>query len=264
MYFLQNSLVFPGASTQGKPEADVSVRLGEELLHLRTAHGETIAVLFGPALSGDGSPHAKAASQPTLLYFYGNAMSISACSREFEQFRRMGNNVAIAEFVGYGLSTGTPSEVGVYDTADAAYQHLLSRKDIDAGRIIPVGWSLGAAAAIHLASTKPVAALATFSAFTSMPDMGRHILPWLPTSLLIKYRFDNEAKMANVKCPVFLAHGSQDSLVPFAMNARLANALHRPATVVPVTNGDHNDIFEVGGRDLMKRFGEFVENAAAR
>ena len=54
----------------------------------------------------------------------------------------MGANVLIPEYVGYGLSTGDACEAGCYATADAAYQHLLSRSDIDPRRIVVAGASL--------------------------------------------------------------------------------------------------------------------------
>ena len=258
LYFLQNWMIFPGASTQNKPEAAVRVGADRQLIQLPTAGGEKITILFGTALLPDGSPHPDATHQPTILYFYGNAMCLSHCEQEFSQFRRLGANVAIAEYIGYGLSTGKPSEAGVYATADTAYDYIVKRPDVDSAQIIPIGWSLGGAAAIHLASTKPVAGLATFSAFSSMTNMGRHMFPWLPTSLLLKYRFENERKMADVKCPAFLAHGTVDSLVPFAMNAKLAAAAKAPVTLVPVTGGDHNDIFQTGGPGLMRQLGEFI------
>ena len=39
---------------------------------------------------------------------------------EFDQFRRLGLNVLIPEYVGYGMSGGKPSETGCRETADAA------------------------------------------------------------------------------------------------------------------------------------------------
>jgi fermentation-respiration switch protein FrsA (DUF1100 family) len=259
MYMLQDWMIFPGRSAQGTAVAEVRPVAGQELLHLPTAKGETIAMLYGAAQLPDGSAAPDASSRPTILYFFGNAMSLSGCLEEFSHFRRLGCNVAVAEFVGYGLSTGKASEAAIYRTADTAYDALVARRDVDARQIIPVGWSLGATAAIHLASTRKVAGLATFSAFTSMHDMGRQILPWLPTSLLEKYRFDNLAKMPLVKCPAFLAHGTIDDLVPFSMNARLAAACGTSAQAVAVSGADHNYIFQVGGKDLMMNLGSFIE-----
>src|SRR4051794_9609496 len=256
-------MIFPGASTKGIPEAVVRPAADQTLVRLATSTNETIALLYAPALLPDGSPHPNAAHRPTILYFYGNAMTISGCYDELHHFRRLGANVAIAEFIGYGLSTGKPSERNVYATADAAYDYLCSRPDVDPAQIIPTGWSLGAAAAIDLASRKPVAGVATFSAFTSMPDMAHNLLPWFPTSLLLRHRFDNERKIATITAPAFLAHGVRDTLVPYPMNARLAKAAKGPVTVVPVQGAEHNDIFQVGGPALMKQLGEFVERVHA-
>ena len=80
-----------------------------------------------------------------------------------------------------------------------------------------------------------------------------------PTTLLGKYRFDNERAMAAVRCPVFLAHGTVDDLVPFAMNARLVAAAQCPVTVVPISGANHTDIFEVGGAGLRQKLGAFIE-----
>jgi fermentation-respiration switch protein FrsA (DUF1100 family) len=262
-YLLQTWMIFPGAATQGKAEARVKPAPDEELVQLDTASGEKIYLLFAPALTAQGLPHPGAARRPTILYFYGNAMTISTCYDELYRFRRLGANVAIAEFVGYGLSSGKPSEAGVYATADAAYEYLLTRKDVDAKQLIPAGRSLGGAAAIYLGSRHAVGGVATFSAFSSMVDMGRQVLLWFPTSLLLRHRFENEARVPRIKCPIFLAHGTVDKLVPFAMHARLAKAARSAVTLSPVEGADHNDIFEIGGRKLMEQFGEFVEKVHA-
>src|SRR5204862_125479 len=162
--------------------------------------------------------------RPTLLYFYGNGMCMADCEGEFLKFRRRGFNVMVPDFLGYGMSGGKPSETGVYATADACYDHLLRRGDIDAKRIVPFGWSLGSAAAIHLASTRDVPAVVTVSAFTSMGDMAHNLLPYLPTRLVLKHRFENEQKLRKINRPIFIAHGTRDSIIPFAMSKKLAAA----------------------------------------
>ena len=55
--FFQNQLIFPGASTQGHPDAIVRPTGGAEVVKLKTKTGDTVAALFGPALNPDGSPH---------------------------------------------------------------------------------------------------------------------------------------------------------------------------------------------------------------
>src|SRR5262245_49522898 len=199
---LQNWIIFPGAASQGQKQALVPPSPNYQLVELRSARNEKIAAVFGRALTADGAPHPGAATRPTILWFYGNGMCLADCFAEFNHLRRLGNNVMIPEFLGYGMSEGKPSEASVYATASAAWDHLVSRPDIDKAKIIVAGWSLGAAAAVELAHTKPVAGLMTFSAFTNLREMARRVLPWAPTSLMLKHHFDNEAKVRQIKVPM--------------------------------------------------------------
>jgi fermentation-respiration switch protein FrsA (DUF1100 family) len=258
----QTQLIFPGAATQGRRDAVVHPTGGAEIVNLKTAAGDAVAALFGPALTPDGSPHPDAKSRPTLLYFYGNGMCMADCEGEFHQFRRRGFNMMVPDFVGYGMSGGKPSEQGVYATADACFDHLLTRSDIDPQRIVPTGWSLGSAAAIHLASTRKVPCLVAVSAFTSMADMARKHFPIMPTSLLLKHHFENEKKIRTIRCPIFLAHGTRDRIIPFEMSQKLATAAGGPVTKYDVMDGDHNDVFAVGGAGLFDAITQFVDRHA--
>ena len=56
---------------------------------------------------------------------------------------------------GYGPSQGTPSEHGLKLDAAAALEHLSTRTDCDAGRVVVYGRSLGGAVALALASAQP-------------------------------------------------------------------------------------------------------------
>ena len=106
------------------------------------------------------------------------------------------------------------------------------------------GWSLGGGVAVDLAGRRPVAALATFNAFTSLPDMAARLLPWLPARHLCRYRFDNLANMPAVRCPTLICTGDLDVLVPPAMGDRLAAAAGGPVTRVRLATADHNTIFD--------------------
>ena len=55
-----------------------------------------------------------------------------------------------------------------------------------------------------------------------------------------------------------------DTLVPYAMHAQLAKAAKGPVTLVPVQGAEHNDIFQMGGAELMRQFGEFIEEVHKR
>jgi fermentation-respiration switch protein FrsA (DUF1100 family) len=259
LFSFQTKIIFPGAETQGQREAVVEVKAGEQLVELKTARGEKVFALFGPALAPDGSTDPSAASRPTLLYFYGNAMCLRASNDEFERFRRLGLNVMIPEFVGYGMSDGKPSESGCYATADAAYEHLLKRQDIDPNKIIAAGWSLGGAVAIDLASRKPLAGLIAFSTFTSMVDMSRRNFPLIPASILLRHRFENARKISRVRCPILLGHGRNDQLIPYSMMEKLVTSAQAPVMRLSIDGAGHNDFYVVGGDKIYAAMRQFVE-----
>ncbi|MGB7160367.1 MAG: alpha/beta hydrolase [Tepidisphaeraceae bacterium] len=256
---LQTQMIFPGAASQGRLESVVRPAAGRELLDLKTPDGQRVAALFGAALTIDGTPLPGAKTRPTILFFYGNGMCMADAIGEFNKLRRLGNNVIVADYLGYGMSGGAPSEAGVYATAQAVWSHVVARPDVDQTRIVPMGWSLGAAAAIELASTKPVAGLVTCSAFTSVFDMAKTLLPFFPTSLLLRHRFENERKLAEVRCPILILHGTHDSIIPFEMSKRLAAVAGERATYLPIDGADHNDLFDVGGPGMFETIGRFVD-----
>jgi uncharacterized protein len=256
---MQAWLIFPGASTQGQAHAVVTPPMGAELVTLNTAEGEQVAALFGPALKEDGLPHPDAAHRPSLIFFYGNGMCLSYSVPEFEQLRRLGLNVIVPEYLGYGMSSGSPSEAGCYAAADAAYGYLLKRSDIDSAKIVAAGWSLGGAVAVDLAARRPIARLILFSSFTSMGDMARRVLPFLPVSLLLRHRFDSAQKLPRVTCPILIGHGLSDEIVPTSMADQLASLARVEVSRLDIEGADHNYFFAVGGRKIFKAIEHFLE-----
>jgi fermentation-respiration switch protein FrsA (DUF1100 family) len=101
-----------------------------------------------------------------------------------------------------------------------------------------------------------------FSTFTSMAEMGRRLVPFLPVSLLLRHRFDSLAKIAKLDCPTLIGHGRRDQVIPFAMADRLAEAAKGPVTRVTIDGADHNDFFGVGGSRVLIPFREFLERSA--
>lgn len=258
----QSFLIFPGAYVHRGWDAKVRPAAGLEILDLKTADAQHVGGIFGRALHPDGTPRDDSAKRPTVLFFYGNGDCVKQLTDLFQILRRMGFNVLIPEYIGYPMSGGKPSEAGIYATADASYEHLLDRADVDPRQIVAAGQSLGAAAAIDLASRRPVSGLATFSAFTTMTEMARKVVPILPTRLMLRHFFDNEQKIAAVTCPILLVHGTEDGLVPFSMMARLAAKARGPVTIQEIAGANHNDLFLVGGAELLLAFSRFVESLA--
>ena len=255
---LESRLIYPGAATQGRPDALIRPGGDCELVALRSRDGTRITARFGRALGPGGLPEPDSRRRPTVIFFYGNGTCAAFMGAEFGRFRQLGLNVLMPDFPGYGMSGGRPSERGLYAAGDAAYDYLQTRADVDPGRIVLAGWSMGAAVAVDLASRRRPLALMTVSAFTTLPAVAHSLVPWFPASLIIRSRFDNLAKMARVSCPVLIAHGSRDRLVPPAMACVLASAARGGATTFQVPGAGHADVFSAANGALWNGFAAFL------
>lgn len=263
----QERIIFPGSSSQGKAKANVTAPAGTELVTLKTRSGDRIVALFGPALTDDGlRVRPDAAKRPTLLYFYGNGMWLrEMIPDDFNRYRALGANVLIPDYAGYGMSGGAASEKHCYETADAAYDYLLTRRDVDPRKIVAAGWSLGGAVAIDLASRRQPAGLITVSTFTCLCDVAMERFPTFPfESRLLRHKFESESKIGRVTCPMLLGHGKQDAVVPFSMRDRLAASAKSPVEKYDVEDGTHGDMIDFGGPDGRRHVRGFLESIVVR
>jgi uncharacterized protein len=192
---------------------------------------------------------------PVVLLCHGNGGNMAHRLEKLRLLRKAGAGVMLFDYRGYGLSTGKPSERGTYEDSEAAYAWLRSR-GISDSRIVVHGESLGAGVAVELATRHPVGGLIVENGFTSTLDMGRRLFRWLPVSLLVKYRYDNLAKISRVKAPILVIHSRQDEIIPFEMGQRLFDAAASPKTFVEIQGG-HNDGFFVSAQaytDALRAF----------
>ena len=88
----------------------------------------------------------------TLLFCHGNAGNISDRLDSIDIFHDLGLNVLIFDYRGYGKSKGVSTEKGTYLDAMAAYNWLISKKNLDKDKIVIFGRSLGGSIAIDLAA----------------------------------------------------------------------------------------------------------------
>lgn len=259
LFFVQAQLIFVGRLGQGRAGSKMELDPGAEIVRLATPAGEQVVAVFGPALTEVGKPLPDGAQRPTLLLFYGNGSQLREMTETFQELRRLGFNVLIPDYVGYGMSSGRASEAGCYATADAAYGHLVARKDVDPAKIVALGYSLGGGVAIDLAARRPVAGLAVFNTFTSLTAMAGRQFPYIPVPLLLRHRFESDRKIARVRCPILIASGTADTLVPPAMSDRLAVLAQTPVTRLQVEGAEHNELFWTRAGEVFPALRRFVE-----
>jgi fermentation-respiration switch protein FrsA (DUF1100 family) len=231
------------------PVRDVGIVVPGE--RARTLHGWWI-----PATN----PRAK-----VVLYLHGNDGNVSTSMDGITPLRELGYSVFMIDYRGYGASGGGfPSEAGVYEDAEAAWDYLVHEQSMNPANLFIYGHSLGGAIAIELALRHPEAAgLVVESSFTSVYNMAmleaRYTL--LPVNLFLNQRFDSIAKVGQLRLPVLYIHGTADEIVPFEMGKALYNATPFARGFVTVPAGRHEDNAAVGGAGLRSAIGRFFDGA---
>ena len=188
---------------------------------------------FFPAATN--SPRAQFA----VLLCHGNAGNIGHRLDTCAALLETGVNVFLFDYRGYGRSQGRPSEEGTYRDAQAAHQWL-QRKGFSGRNIIAFGESLGGGIATELATRESLGGLVLQSTFTSIPDIGAELFPWLPVRWLGKIRYDTRSKLPRVHVPVLVMHSPADELVGFHHSQANFAAANEPKLLWEL-KGDHND-----------------------
>lgn len=105
----------------------------------------------------------------TILFNHGGTVDLgNLCNYLFTFGQRLGCNVLVYDYSGFGQSSGTPTEKAVYADAETVLQLLLSKYHIAPEKIVIYGQSLGTAPTLHLARTHPVKAAILHSPFLSI------------------------------------------------------------------------------------------------
>jgi len=223
-----------------------------EDLVLHTADGLDLSAWFFPADTRSARRHL------AVLVCHGNGGNISHRLSLCDALLGTGVNVLAFDYRGYGRSAGRPTEAGTYRDAQAAHAWLRAR-GFAASNLIAFGESLGGAVATELALRGEVGALVLQSTFTSIPDLGAELFPFLPVRWIATIRYDTRRKLPAIRVPVLLMHSRDDRLIPFHHAERIFAAANEPKRLWEIA-GDHNDALEAD----RGRFVDGIEWTLAR
>ena len=202
-----------------------------------TAH--TVTTADGEQLRLWHVPRDDARAQ--VVYFHGNGGNLSLWCDILVGLWQQRLDVIAVDYRGYGMSTGRPSEQGLYRDVDAtlALAHAqLRRRDL---KMIYWGRSLGATMAAYAASAKPADGVVLEAGFPSARAVLETNPPFWLLSWLSSYRFPTAEWMASVEQPTLLLHGDSDGVIPYRHGQRLHEQIPGPKRMVTIPGGDHND-----------------------
>jgi len=212
-------------------------------IEIAAADGVTLVAWYAPARG----------ERPTILYFHGNAANAANRAPRIELIQENGFGVLYLNNRGYGGSGGNPTEEDNVADAITAYDHLIGL-GVPPGKIAAYGESLGSGQAVRLAAARPVAAVVLEAPLTSTVDVARRTYFWLPISLLITDKYNNERNIRSVTAPVLILHGEQDGVIPVEMGRRVYRGANQPKRIELFPQGTHDDLFDHGAWEKTRAF----------
>lgn len=193
-----------------------------------------------------------------VLYGHGNGEDAERNSQLMARLRdEMRASVFIFDYRGYGLSEGTPHEAGIILDGLAAQRWLAERMGIATDQVVLYGRSLGGGVMVALAEQLGAKALIVHGSFANMTDVGADRYFWLPVRLLMRNRFESEARIKNYDGPLLQIHGAADHIVPLRLAKPLfAASPSEHKRFIEVPDGTHNDRLTP---DVLRSINEFLE-----
>lgn len=179
-----------------------------------------------------------------VIFCHGNAGNISHRDHLVEPFHKIGCDLLLFDYSGYGMSGKKQSETQFYEDAEEVYDYVVGVLGYSPEEIIFYGESIGCPVAMKTAQRKGIDKIilqsGPFSVFQFINDRFSGMIAWL-INFFVRDDFmtfmDLEAFLG--KC--LIIHGETDTLigVNHAYKLQECNREHTELKIVP---GGHNDL----------------------
>lgn len=210
--------------------------------------------------------HSRRAGKPlTVVHFHGNGEVVADYVPHFEDLcADLGADCFLAEYRGYGDSTGEPQLAAMLDDIP----HIFAAVGRPPEEIVVFGRSVGSIYAIEFASRYPVAGLVLES---GIADAGERVLMRATPAELgvsqeafdaeIRARLNHAAKLHGRARPTLVMHTRHDALVDASHALRLASFPSGNVRLVLFERGDHNSVFIDNRAEYVAELAQLLELA---
>ena len=186
------------------------------------------------------------APNPLVIYFAGNAGNRSHRIVDTREIASAGFDVLIFDYRGFGDSSGSPTEAKLEADAKRIWTYARDTLRYSEEHIVLFGESLGGAVALSLwsgdSTTHPrPAAVILNSTFASMPEVIKWHYPYSAFQYLVLDRWMSSDRIADVRSPLTLFHGTADEIVPIAQSQILAGK-STLARLIEIPHATHNNV----------------------
>lgn len=228
VYFIQEKFIF-------KPE-----KLKQDFEFKYDAPFEEYFFDVEPGVRINGLHFYRDNSKGLILYFHGNTRSIKGWAKYAKDFYRYNYDVVLLDYRGFGKSTGKRSEQKLLSDMQFVYNELL--KKYPEQHLIVYGRSMGSGFATKLAADNNPRYLILDAPYFSFKKVVERFLPILPVSVVLRYHLRTDRWIKNVRCPIYILHGTLDWLIPIKHSEKLQQFNPRKTTLIRIQGGGHNNL----------------------
>jgi len=154
-----------------------------------------------------------------LIYFGGNAENVA---HNIDNFRTLfaDRTVYLVNYRGYGGSSGSPHEEGLYSDALFVYDHFTKQHT----SLCVMGRSIGTAVATYLASKRDIDKLILVTPFDSAVNVGKETYWFFPIEILLKERLDSVKRADKITTETLIIAAANDRIIPYENTHNLVKA----------------------------------------
>lgn len=175
-----------------------------------------------------------------IIYYHGNMNNVEHYATYTKPFTKLGYEVWVQDYPGFGKSTGQITEKKLYDQA----MQVKKMADIKFGAdsIIIYGKSLGTGIAAYVASNTKANMLILETPYFSIPALFNCYAPIYPSSAMASYKILTNKYLLDVKYPVVIFHGTSDGVIPYRSASKLKAVLKPTDKFITVPGATHKNI----------------------
>lgn len=175
-----------------------------------------------------------------IFYLHGNTRSIKGWSKYARDFYRYGYDVVLADYRGFGKSTGKRSEENLLNDMQFVYKTLADQ--YTEHHILVYGRSLGSGFACKIASENKPRYLILDSPYYNFLKVVKRFLPLLPLQWVLRYHLRTDKWIRHVNCHTYIIHGTKDWLIPIRHSEALQKINPNKITLIRIDGGGHNNL----------------------
>jgi uncharacterized protein len=230
LYYLQEKFLFHPA----KLASDYTFKFDSKFEEIRMPFNETDTMSLVKFFPIDS------VRRGVIIYYHGNMNNVEHYAAYTKPFTKLGYEVWIEDYPGFGKSTGEITEKKLYDQA----MQVKKMADVKYGAdsIIIYGKSLGTGIAAYVASNAKATMLILETPYYSVPALFSCYAPIYPSSAMANYKIPTNDYLLDVKYPVVIFHGTNDGVIPYRSASRLKAFLKPTDTFITVPGATHKSI----------------------